>query len=88
MNLAKLQVLADDVCFITPGNRVTTVLERICHLSDLANESINLIQLHQVKSLRIYRGSYNTSQLCHYGLKSYSLLVLQLGQREELLSSW
>ncbi|KAG5050672.1 hypothetical protein JHK87_002870 [Glycine soja] len=55
MNLAKSQVVAEEVCCITNDNDVTTLSERIHHISDHSWRSkSDSIQLHQVKSLRAY----------------------------------
>ncbi|XP_020216607.1 putative disease resistance protein RGA3 isoform X2 [Cajanus cajan] len=79
--------IGEGVCCITEGNHATTLVERVYHLSDLAKEAINPIQLHKIKSLRTYRGCYNTRKLYPNVLKCYSLRVLQFRQREQLSSS-
>ncbi|KAL3031412.1 hypothetical protein AAZX31_02G028300 [Glycine max] len=91
MNLAKSQVVAEEVCCITNDNDVTTLSERIHHISDHSWRSkSDSIQLHQVKSLRAYilpPYRYNTAKLSPHVMKCYSLQLFHFEPREEFPSS-
>lgn len=82
------QFIAEDVCCITHDNDVTTLSDTIHHLADhraalyVSEESINSMQLHQVKSLRTYIG-----QLYPVVFKCYSLRVIWCTAVKELSNS-
>ncbi|XP_047148180.1 disease resistance protein RGA2-like [Vigna umbellata] len=82
------QFLAEDVCCIAHDKDVTTLSDTIHHLADhraawdVSEESINSMQLHQVKSLRTYIG-----QLYPVVFKCYSLRVLWCTAVKELSNS-
>jgi len=82
------QFLAKDVCCITDDNDVTTLPDTIHHLADhraawgVSEESINSMQLHQIKSLRTYIG-----QLYPVVFKCYTLRVLWCTAVKELSNS-
>eukprot|EP00256_Glycine_max_P067080 XP_025981675.1 putative disease resistance protein RGA3 [Glycine max] len=88
--------ITEDVCCITEENRVTTLHERILHLSDhrsmrnVDEESTSSAQLHLVKSLRTYilPDLYGDQLSPHADvLKCNSLRVLDFVKRETLSSS-
>ncbi|ESW05124.1 hypothetical protein PHAVU_011G154032 [Phaseolus vulgaris] len=82
------QFLAEDVCCITYDSDVTTLSDKIHHVQDhraawdVSEESINSMQLHQVKSLRTYIG-----QLYPVVFKCYSLRVLWCTAVKEVSNS-
>ncbi|QCE15060.1 adenylate cyclase [Vigna unguiculata] len=79
------QFVATDVCCVSKHNHVTTLSERIHHLSIYGNDSI---QLHQVNSLRTYiRHPCYIGQYCEDVLKCDCLSVHQDQLWESLPSS-
>ncbi|KAL2349365.1 hypothetical protein Fmac_003365 [Flemingia macrophylla] len=84
------QFAAEGVCCITNDNHVTTLSERIFHLSDYRfswKSYDEIIQLHQVKSLRTCIDCYRIGQLSAHVFKCYSLRVLHYQPTGELSSS-